>query len=216
MDDFFGGGMQDYSFAPAQSQISAQSNANAQANANRTQDWNQQTRALNAQMYPAQMRAQHWNQLFPYLKNVSSSGGYGPGANTNVTYGPSAYGVNPSPVYSQGIVQQQVNAQTAANNQKTAGQQQEMQRNLAGKGFGSSSPLQAALSTMMGEQNLATNTANEQQTRFGAAQANAQNILGGQQINQQANAAYNNALNQRQEMQYSNQNALLSALASMA
>jgi hypothetical protein len=93
--------------------------------------------------------------------------------------------IDARPVYSQGQIQQQVNARTAANDAGTASRVQQMQNSMAGRGFGSNSPLAMALQGNMMNANVAANLANERETRLGSAQANTDAVFRGQQAQEQ-------------------------------
>lgn len=80
-------------------------------------------------------------------------------------------------VWSGPQIQGQVNAMRAGNEARAAGQTNRMQADMAGRGFGSRSPLALAMQGMIGGQTLAANTSGERQTRWDAAQGNAQQRL---------------------------------------
>lgn len=90
-----------------------------------------------------------------------------------------------APVYSDQQIQSKVNQTTANNDQATQGKINDSQSQLAGRGFGGDSPLAQSLAAMYQGQNLQSNTQNETDLRFNAAQANSQQILQGQQARSQ-------------------------------
>lgn len=136
------------------------------------------------------------------------TGGFGQGAPP----GAGQPRISARPVYTQGDIQRQVNMQTAANDQGTATKMRDMQSSLAGRGFGSNSPLAQALGQGMQMGNLATNTQNASQTRLGAASANAQQVLAGQTAQEQQYASRQQEAIQRAGIY---QNFLSSALAAL-
>lgn len=138
-----------------------------------------------AAKYPYLLKDQHFQSLFPYLTNALSGksdvfNGYG--GNGQVGTAPQ---INAGPVLSNPQIQQQVNAQRAANDQKTAGAIRTQQQQMGGRGYGSRSPLAMELGQGLLAGNLATNTANERDTRINAAQLNAQHLLSGQKAQEE-------------------------------
>lgn len=97
--------------------------------------------------------------------------------------------ISDAPVYNEQQIQQQVNAQRAANDQSLAGRLRESQSQLAGRGFGSRSPLSMALEQGFANANLAQNTANERDLRLGAATANSNQVLKAQTAREQQYAS---------------------------
>ena len=119
-------------------------------------------------------------------------------------------------VYNPQQIQQQVNATRAQNDQSTATQMNTNAAQTSGRGFGSNSPLLAALQGQAQGQNLATNTQAEQTLRTTAAQQNQQALLASQQ-------AKANQYNQQVQQQLTARgqtlgtyNALLSSLSGLA
>lgn len=164
---------------------------------------------------PAQLQQGRFDKLFPLLSGQlgqlgswqSGYAGAGPqGAQPQIGAGP---------VYSEGQVQQQVNAQRAANDAGTAGKVRQMQGELAGRGFGSRSPLAMMLQQGYQGQNLQANTANEQQTRWNAASGNAQQLLAAQQAQENQYASRQEEDIKRNQVRLGSMNALLGALAGM-
>lgn len=134
-----------------------------------------------ASMFPHQLRQQRFDQVWPWAQQ--QFGGF------NQLFGQSGGGqqvgtqpqIESNPIWGEQAIQQQVNARRSANDQGTAAQIRGMREDLGGRGFGSNSPLAQALATQYQMQNLATNTANERDFRFDAAQQNAQHVLRAQQ-----------------------------------
>lgn len=148
--------------------------------------------AAAASRYPYDLKQQRWNTVFPWvqsqLSGLTQNGFPGTGGGAGGGAGPAAITVGP--VFSGDQVQQQVNARTAANDQATAGKVRGVQQSLAGHGFGGDSPLARALGLAAQNQNLAANTANERDTRLGAAQMNAQQVLEAEKARAAAQADY--------------------------
>jgi hypothetical protein len=118
-------------------------------------------------------------------------------------------------VYSAGQVQKQVNQAVARNDARTNSQILQTQRDLAGRGFSSNSPLLEAVRIGLTGQNLRANNDAETQIRLSASQANADQILKAQEL-------VNTQFNQQQEVvleseknQITRQVGLVDALAQM-
>lgn len=135
---------------------------------------------MSASMYPHTLKQGRWDQMFPWIKGQLGNLG-----NWNSGYqGQGQVGAQPaisdSPIWSPQLIEQQVNATRAQNDQATAGRQAKLGQELAGRGFGSRSPLAMALGEAMAGQNLAGNTQAEQSLRWDAAQGNARHVLDAQ------------------------------------
>ena len=201
-----------------------QQNANGSSTYNPSQYTNAQTGLATAQagavhdpllaaQYGVNAQMSRFNQLLPLLSgdlsklgtNMATAGG----ANTApppISAGPT---LNPQQI------QQQVNTSRAANDQSTANQQANSNASLAGRGFGSNSPLQMALNQGMQNSNMATNTANETATRLNAAQQNAAQTLNSQQALSNQWATGNQLDIQRRAPVFQQQNALIAALGGL-
>lgn len=161
---------------------------------------------INAQMSRFNTVLPMLSSQFGNLQSMMATAGGQSGPSPEITVG----GVlNPQQV------QQQVNASRAANDQATQGRIMGMQQNMAGRGFGTNSPLAQALSTGMQNQNLATNTANERETRLNAAQMNAGQVLKSQQAREQSFSNRQNESIERTKPYFSSYNALLASLAGL-
>lgn len=101
-----------------------------------------------------------------------------------------AYGVSAKPIWSESQIQQKLNSAQGVNNQATANNVRQMEGQMAGRGFGSNSPLQMALAAQMGAAGRAANMDADLNTRWGAAEGNAQHV----QRAALANAANKNAV----------------------
>jgi hypothetical protein len=184
-----------------QSQVSSQNAAQQIAN----------TQA-NAAMYPAKLQQQRFQQLFPLLSGQLGSQGNPYTEGGSVALGPN---ISTAPVLNPQQIQQQVNTMRATNDQSTASQQRAMQQSLAGRGLGGNSPLAQALGSNMQNANLAANTAGETQTRLGAAQQNAQQVLNAQQAQQNQYATQQQLQVERAAPYFQRQNVLIQALAGL-
>ncbi len=129
--------------------------------------------------------------------------------------GSGGYGIDSKPVYSDDQIQQQVNAARAANDASTAGKTREMQESMAGRGYGSRSPLAEMLSNMYAGQNLATNTANERDTRMEASKQNAAHKIEQGKLSVQAKGQENDFYAQLAQVKQGGINALLAMLGSL-
>jgi hypothetical protein len=159
-----------------------------------------------ASRYPSTLKQQRFNQVSPWLQ-----GQY----NTPVDIGQSQAGpaIDASPIWGEGQIQGRVNAMRGANDAATAGKMRGMQQQVAGRGFGSNSPLAQALGAGMQASNLATNTQGENDLRWQAAQGNKQFVLQAQQAQEQEAADRNQEDIQRRQMQAQRQNAIIAAMA---
>lgn len=196
-----------------------------------SQERQAQTQA-DAAKFPAQLAQQRFNTAFPLVQNTLSSalngqgsmpawlgggtqgaGGMGGAGGAGGAGGGQQPLISARPVYTPGDVQQQVNLQRSSNDQATAGKMRQMDNSLAGRGFGTGSPLAQALGVGMQQGNLATNTQNETQTRMSAKQMNAGQVLQGQQAQE---AQFANRQKEALGRAGVYQNYLSSALAAVA
>lgn len=113
-------------------------------------------------------------------------------------------------------VQQQVNATRAQNDRSMNTQNQKATNEVAGRGFGSSSPLLQAIYGQNFAANLGTNTQAEQQLRTTAAQQNAEHTLGTQQASEQQFSNRQQEDIARRKPYWQTYNTLLQSLAGMA
>lgn len=154
-----------------------------------------------------------FNSILPLLTNQFSrlNNGFATAGGSNGAPPP----ITAGPVLNPQQIQQQVNQSRAANDQNTAGQIARSDASLAGRGFGSGSPLSMALNGAMQGQNMATNTANETNTRLNAAQQNASQLLNSQQALSNQWATGNQLDIQRRAPIFAQQNALIAALSGL-
>jgi hypothetical protein len=122
---------------------------------------------------------QKWGQVFPLLSGALSRGPT-PGANIPVP------GITAGPTYSNQQMQQQKNLIGSQAQGDIGTQQKQIAQSTAGRGFGSNSPLQQALSTEA--QGMGRAGMRQAQTQAGLtmAQQNAQQKLASQQAAAQA------------------------------
>jgi len=133
---------------------------------------------------PIDAQQSRFNQLFPFLQG--QLGNFQSGAFTAGGQSGPGPEYKAGPIWNQDQIQGQVNALRASNDQSTAGRTTQMQKELAGRGFGSSSPLAASLAAQFQGQRMAENTRGERETRWGAAEGNAaQELKGFQALEQQ-------------------------------
>lgn len=107
--------------------------------------------------------------------------------------------ITAGPIWTPAQIDQQVNSQRANNAASASGQQQQLQRQLAGQGFGSNSPLLTALSAGAQNQRMAADQQADLDTRFNAASGNAKQLLAGQQAEESQWADWNQADIQRRQ-----------------
>ena len=170
-------------------------------------------RQAQAAELPHKFAQQRFNQIFPLLQSQlgQAQAGYqtpggASGQSPEITVGP---------MWNPQQIQQQVNASRAANDQATAGRMQGVQRQVGASGFGSNSPLAMALQNNLQNQNLATNTANERETRMKATQENANQIFRTQMGREQQFAARQGEDIERRKPYFSTFNSLLGALSGL-
>lgn len=149
-----------------------------------------------ASMFGEKQKQGRFNQVFPFLTSALGrfglSGPPGPG---NPIFGnglpspldqpgsasPASQGprIAAGPVWDAGQVQRQVNASRANVDAQTASRQRQAQQSTGARGFGSRSPLLAALQQQIAGQGMATGADQARDIRWQAAQGNAQQMLEG-------------------------------------
>lgn len=110
-----------------------------------------------------------------------------PEINTELVQGPQPL-INTGPVISPDLLQQQVNQARAGIASSTAGQQQGLANQMAGRGL-VASPALLAMQAQLGSRGLANQWNAENQLRLGAAEKNAQQVLQAQTELARANEA---------------------------
>jgi hypothetical protein len=149
---------------------------------------------------------QIFGALTGQLGNMANAGGQNTPAPTISTGGV----LNPQQI------QQQVNTGRAATDAATGSRIATSNASLAGRGFGANSPLAQALGQGYQNQGLAANTAQETQTRLGAAEMNAKQRLAGQSALSNQWYQGNQTDIERRKPYFQTQNALIAALGGMA
>lgn len=183
------------------------------------------TTSANANMYGADqariaagiapgLQQARFNAVFPYLQ--SQIGQLGPGgALTPGGTSPPGQKISTAPVYSNDMIQQQVNAQRASNDRGMAQQQLGAQTHASGAGFGANSPLVAALQQSAANANLGANTSNEREIRLGSAAANSKQVLAAQQAREVQRANISQEDIARRTPYIQQQTALMASLAGL-
>lgn len=135
---------------------------------------------IRRQLLPQLM--QEYRQFGPGSQQFAPVGGVnmgmgGPGQRPEITAGP---------IWNQQQIDAQVNLQRARNDQATQGAIAKLPEQMSGRGFSTTgSPLMIELQARLQGQNLAANTAAENQFRFDTAGKNAQHLLASQQAREQ-------------------------------
>lgn len=168
-----------------------------------------------ASRYPHQLRQDRFNAVFPELQRQMNATGQ---TAMSTAGGASGTGptINSNPIWNPQSLQQQINASRATTDQGTATQINNMQGSLAGRGFGTNSPLAQALTAQYQGQGLAANVGNERQARMTAAQGNATQQLQSQTAREGQFASRQQEDIERRKPYFAQQNALLAALTSLA
>lgn len=196
-------------------------NQQAQA-ANRTQQTSDAQRAFAASQNAATNQSAINNQqsrfstVLPYFTDALTDirGRINAGYNGTGPQG-NQPNISDAPVFNENQIQQQVNAQQAQNDMRSQSEIRDMQSQMAGKGYGSQSPLLAALKQGYQNQNLATNTANNRDTRLNSAQANSSQVLKAQQAREGQYASRQNEDIERNRTLLGTLSPLLSALSGL-
>lgn len=187
-----------------------------QAALDRTQAERLQNAALSNQLtiagMPIEFARERFNQIFPMVQGAVAGAGTGGGAAMG---SPGGIERAPGTVYTPGQIDQNVNAMRAGNSQAAATQQRQNAAANAAGGFGSNSPLLAALNNQAALGALAANTGGERDIRLGAASANAKQGLGAASANNQARAAFEANAIDAQRNQLQSRSSLIAALAGM-
>lgn len=164
---------------------------------------------------PINLRRDIFNQTFPLINRAFDGMGGGGSANFGQVGGTNT----PQPnlpdnfVYSPDQIQQQVNSARAQGDQGAETQKRKMSGELAGRGFGSKSPLAMALEQAADSTARMGNADQEREIRFDAAGANAKQALDVGNLAQNAWTNWNTADIERRKTQI---NALLGNQQNMA
>lgn len=159
---------------------------------------------------------QRFNTILPMLQNAYNASTTGSGTSDITATIPQAPMIDTGPIFGEQGIQNRVNAIRAQTDTGAATEARESAKDLVGRGFGSKSPLIALLGNMARGQGRASATAAEENLRFGAAEANAENLLKQQGLQSENYRAQLAAMTEQQRNKQLQQNALISALASLA
>lgn len=164
-----------------------------------------------AALAPIDWSKQKFGQIFPLVQNAlngfTANGGRVGGQNTPQP------AVTTGGVYSDGQIQQNVNAARAGVDQQAATDSRAAAAKLAGQGFGGRSPLLAAIQGQIAGQAMGTGADQERQIRSNAAEANSKQNLASQQLAEQQWQDFNTADIQRRQAAANQTSSLLAALA---
>lgn len=163
--------------------------------------------SANASTLPALLQQERFNKVFPGLFNQTQSFNSVGGTNAPLPE------VTVGPVYTPQQTQEQVNAGRAQNDRATAQQQLQSQQQLAGKGFGATSPLLAGLQSQQAMAGMQANSELERGLRFDTAKDNAQHLLQSQTERQNQWTQNEDSDIRRRQVQQTGYNSLLQALA---
>lgn len=119
---------------------------------------------------------------------------------------------NPSPVYTDQQMKQQVNAAQAANESRGATAQRQLQDSSGSRGFGAASPAVQALSRQIQMQTMGANATAAREIPFQAAQANADSMFRGQQLQHQRWQGAEDSDIRRRQLQFNKFQSMLSLL----
>lgn len=150
---------------------------------------NDANRALQLQlgMAPIDFAKEKFNTVMPLIQGLLGGGGGGGGSSPGAL---GAFGAVPQVsaggIYSSKDMQNQVNAQQAKNAQQETAQNRQASAETAGQGFGTRSPLLAALQQGFAMNRQAQDATASREIPLQYQQANADNIQKGQMANQQA------------------------------
>lgn len=189
--------------------------------------------SANASRYPHTLANSRWGQIFPLFQSLMEGGtGTGTGGSgggnwwsdaTSTGSGSAAGGsgyipvgtqpkIDAGPIWSDNQINAQVNAQIAANNARTAGQNRRIAQDLGSRGFGSRSPLAMALTNQGNMANMAANAASDRTIRWDAASGNAQQLLNSQKAQEAQFASRQAEQLENQKNQLGYKGSLINAL----
>lgn len=178
------------------------------------QHWQTQA-GLDAQRYAVDRqvneRQREFNARFHTLRGLMGAangmGGAQVGTAPTITAGP---------VWDQNQLQARVNQGRAQNDQATATKIKSMNEGLAGRGYGSHSPLAAALQGQYEGANMGQNAALENNLRWNTAEGNAQHLFQTQMGQEQQFANRQNENIDRRKIGAGSWSALVSALGGLS
>ena len=171
---------------------------------------------------------ERYGQLFPLIQGQLGGSGFAEGggasaqgaqngrefAGAAASNGLPPY-IDTSPVYTDQQINQQVNSAQSQNERKAATSYRQAQRDLGGRGMGTS-PLLSAIQQNLAIGTQAANAAAAREIPLNAATANADQRLKSQVANSDAFAQRQSESIQREQNQISRNNSLLQALVALA
>lgn len=160
---------------------------------------------------PLNYKREVLGQVSPLLQNLmgSAQSGMVGGQNTPQPQ------ITAAPVWSQQQIDQQVNSQKANNATAAASQSKAAEARVTGSGFGSRSPLLAALQGGIQAQRMGADATAQRETNWNAAQGNAKQLLAGQQAQEGQWNDYNQADIERRKANNQYTTSLAGILAGM-
>lgn len=168
-----------------------------------------------ASKYPYILKQQRFDKIFPLISGyISDPNKFLSSYNTSSQTGQQPT-ISDAPIYNDQRIQEQVNATRAQNDAAMASRNAQLQRDAAGRGAGSRSPLVEQLMNSNYAQNLAGNTQAEQQLRFDAAGKNAQQVLAAQKAREEQYANRQNEGIERGKVGVSALSSLLSGISGL-
>jgi len=167
---------------------------------------------VGAQRHAAGLQQGRWDQFFNLATGPQGLGSVGGGGPVSGPVGTPPEISAELPYTSEGI-QQAVNAQRAQNDMRSQAQTRAMQGSLAGRGYGSQSPLSRALSQGFANSAMATSSDFERQYRQNAQLANSQQGL---EIGKAREGQYANRQQEQIERDKVSRNYLSSLLGALA
>lgn len=156
-----------------------------------------------------------WNQAFGLLSGQIAKFGSGNPYQIGGSNGTPPE-ISVGPTYNPQLIDQQVAAMRAKNDQSAASKSKELSDQAIGRGLGTNSPLIAALQGNLAAGNIAANSAGETNLRQTAAQQNSDHVLKTQTERENQWEAANQLAIARAKPFFDQQNALIAALAGLA
>ncbi|HUR53513.1 MAG TPA: hypothetical protein VMZ71_05260 [Gemmataceae bacterium] len=163
-------------------------------------------------MAPWAYKDKVFGTISPLLQQLT--GGQNPGGLVG-GQNPATPQVDASPIWNPQQINQQVNSAKANNAQAADTQSKAAQAKTAAQGFGSKSPLLAALEGGIGQARMGADADAERGIRWDAAAGNAGHVMKGQAANQNAAVAFNGQDIERRKANNQYTTSLLSVLGGM-
>ncbi len=163
----------------------------------------------------ATMKDNRARDIFSWLKGQFGAGGAAGGAGGLEGGAAAQPQITAGPVWGPQQVQEQVNAARSGIDARTGTQMRQARQSTAGRGFGSNSPLLAALEAGIQGRGMAQGSDAERGIRWDSAQGNAAQMLKGQTAQEAQFAARRQEEIERQRNQLSTMNALIQAMSGL-